>query len=341
MIDADVSDTDADADTVSDVGETREAGRETVEVPAYYAAEIRRRERVARESPIDVYSSSVNEAWGWPWKLTASNERRQSTARSAGTVMVDPGLRNPACSPEIAHAAARVDADYVILKDISPEHRQHADLKERHLTSLKTSANCIDWFRELRAAAQEHERVSVGAWTVTHDAAPVVPLQPPYEETLAAAGEGHECRGGTVNLLDDDDIEYYAVGGLLSIDAVEERISALQYVRDELDDGVRLHALAPGTSPAMIRALRENADLVDSLDVSTPENAPGRGGKLPDVEWKQHKIRVSAGEDSSVTRAQYSAGIAVELARQLTPGKFDEQQDVHNRDDEQRGLGSF
>ena len=310
-----------------------------VDLPAYYAEEIRRRERIARECPVDVYSSSVNAAWGWPWKLTSSNERRQTTRKSAGTVMVDPGFRNPACSPEIAHAAWKVDADYVLMKDISPEHALHGDAEDRHLVSLDTSANCVDWYRELRAAAENGETVHVGRWQVAHSAAPVVPLQPPYAETVAAAAEDRERRGGTVNLLADDDIQYYAAGGLLSIASVDERIEELQFLRDALGDA-KIHALAPGTNPVMIRALRENADLVDSLDVSTPENAPANG-KLPDVDWKQHKIRMTAGTDSSITRGQYAAGIAVELARQLTPGKFDRREDVSDCGDAQTEISAW
>ncbi|WP_318571007.1 hypothetical protein [Salinigranum marinum] len=90
----------------------------------------------------------------------------------------------------------------------------------------------------------------------------------------------------------------------------------------------------------MIRALRKNADLVDSLDVSTPENAPANG-KLPDVDWKQHKIRMTAGTDSSITRGQYAAGIAVELSRQLTPGKFDRREDVSDCGDEQTEISAW
>jgi dolichol-phosphate mannosyltransferase len=37
--------------------------------------------------------------------------------------MVDPGFRNPACSPEIAHAAWKTDADYVLMADADATYR--------------------------------------------------------------------------------------------------------------------------------------------------------------------------------------------------------------------------
>lgn len=325
---------------------------ETVEVPAYYAREVRERERIARECPIDVFCSSINWRWGWPFKLNSSRERRLSARESADTFIIDPGAYNPACIPEIGHAAHKTDADYVFAKDISPKHELHGDIEERHLRSVSVSQNYVSQNRAMRAV----ESYQVGTWECAHSAGVIVPIQPPFEESLAAMAEtveyhgtttvdGTPCRTGdvgdcTVNLLEDDDIDYYAVGGLLGIDDVHERIEALQFVRDELGSGVRIHALAPGTDPEMIRALRQHHDLVDSLDVSTPENAPSKG-KVPDRGWSQEKVNVSGGTDSSVTRGAEAARIAVELARQLTPGLFDELEYGTIDESEQSGIDDW
>lgn len=309
---------------------------ETVEVPAYYVREIQERERTARECPIDVYCSSVNPRWGWPYKLTSSRERRQSARDSAETLIVDPGAFNAACTPEIGHAAHKTNADYVLARDLSPDHPAYGERDDRHLRSLDVSRNYVAQHRAMRRA----DSYQVGQWECAHGAQVIVPIQPPFDESLAQMGETVERSAtkiidGTayrdddettsVNLLDDSDITYYAVGGLLDIDDVHERIDALQFVRDELPADAKLHALAPGTNPEMIRALRQHADLLDSLDVSTPETAPSKG-KVPDRGWHQHEVNVSGGTDSTTTRAAESARIALELARQLTPGQFDEQE---------------
>lgn len=324
----------APVDDDSDSADSTDRG--TVEVPAHYAREIRERERTARECPIDVFCSSVNPRWGWPYKLTSSRERRQSARESAETLIVDPGAFNAACTPEIGHAAHKTDADYVLARDLSPHHPAHGDRDDRHLRSLDVSRNYVAEHRAMRRA----HSYRVGQWECGHDAQVIVPIQPPFDETLARMGETVERQATkvvdgtayhndgettTVNLLDDPDITYYAVGGLLAIDDVQERIDALQFVRDELPADARLHALAPGTDPKMIRALRQHADLLDSLDVSTPETAPSKG-KVPDRGWYQHDVNVSGGTDSTTTRAAASARIALELARQLTPGKFDERE---------------
>jgi hypothetical protein len=312
----------------------REKAVETVEVPAYYADEIAEREQIARECPIKVYCSSINRRWGWPYKLNSSRERRMSARQSADSFIIDPGAYNPACSLEIGHAAWKTNADYVLARDIPPTHQHFGDLDDRHLRSVAVSQNYVAQNRAMREA----DSYTVGQWECAHNADPIVPIQPPFEESLAQMAETVEypapveaddgtplvdnSRTVKVNLLEDD-IDYYAVGGLLSIPDVDERIEALQFVRDELGSAVKIHALAPGTDPEMIRALRQHTDLVDSIDVSTPETAPSKG-KVPDRGWHQHKANVSGGEDSTTTRGAEAARIAVELARQLTPGKFDE-----------------
>lgn len=307
---------------------------ETVEVPAYYAREIREREQIARGCPINVYASSINSRWGWPYKLNSSRERRERARDSADTFIVDPGAFNPACTLEVGHAAWKTDADHVLARDLPPTHQHLGDIDGRHLKSVMVSENYVAQHRAMRRA----DSYRVGQWECANDADVIVPIQPPYEESLAAmcqtreydatvTVDGTPCRDpeGTeaVNLIADDDIDYYAVGGLLSIDDVDERIRSIQYLRDQLGTDVRLHALAPGTDPEMIRALRENADLVDSIDVSTPETAPSKG-KIPDRGWKQQKVNVTGGTDSTTVRAAASARIALELARQLTPGLYDE-----------------
>lgn len=312
-----------------------EADVDTVAVPAYYADEIAEREQIARECPIDVYCSSINRRWAWPYKLNSSRERRVSARESCDSFIIDPGAYNPACSLEIGHAAWKTDADYVLARDLPPTHRHFGDIEERHLRSVAVSQNYVAQNRAMNAA----DSYQVGQWECAHDADVIVPIQPPYEASLDAMAEtvtydaSVEGDDGTplcdssetvrVNLLEDDCIDYYAVGGMLAIDDVDDRIAALEDVRDGLGADARIHALAPGTDPEMVRALREHADLIDSLDVSTPETAPSKG-KVPDRGWHQHKCNVSGGTDSSTTRGAAAARIAVELARQLTPGLFDE-----------------
>jgi len=81
---------------------------------------------------------------------------------------------------------------------------------------------------------------------------------------------------------------------------------------------MRIHALAPGTAPAMLYELRQHPDLVDSLDVSTPERAPGNH-KVPDATWTQDRHLFPRGDGTLTLRAQHSVSIALQLAHMLSP----------------------
>ena len=151
----------------------------------------------------------------------------------------------------------------------------------------------------------------------------MLPVQPDYLEFLDAC----DARGWL------DEVSHLSIGGMLDISDVEDRIDALHDVRARLGDDYHIHALAPSTDPEMIRELRGNPHLVNSLDVSTPERAPAND-KIPDASWVQDRHFFPRGTKSSTIRAQASVLISVQLAHMLSPLCKDETfKDVLKGDD--------
>jgi hypothetical protein len=295
----------------------------TVEVPAYYRREIADRHRIATECPIDVYTSSQNPRWGWPYKLNRAGKQSPATARSCGSMLVDAGYHNLTDSAEIAMTAHRTDADIVIARDLTSNHPVVGDDRDRVEKSIGLAFYTAFWLDVLRGTEGE----TVGQWPVSHDADVMLPLQPPYEVGLEWLSEPRPVSVTAANhpryISAYDRFDHFAVGGLQDIEGVDERVRALETVREYVGDEVHVHALAPGTEIEMLQTLRERPGLVDSIDISTPECAPANN-KLPDKTWQQHRHPIPTGMDVTTVRAQYSAAIAVQLAFMLTPSLCDD-----------------
>lgn len=313
---------------------------ETVKVPSYYAREIRERERIIEACPVKVFTSSINPRWGWPWKLNASNEARPSTKRSSEELIIDPGLYNYCGTLEAAHAAAKVDADYLLARDLPPAHYADREFdRERYEVSAERVANYFIEHQRLR----EQESAMLGQWECAHDAEVIAPIQPPYAKSIEYLSTPIERtispdETAPVTVLDETD--YIALGGLLGFDDPEVRVQKLHEVREIVGDETKIHALAPGTDLAVIRAIRETPPLVDSLDVSTPEKGPAHGN-IPDKNWDYHNHDLPTGTDSTTVRGQFSGAIAIQFAYMLSPLCTDDVLDQIPNQSEQQTLNTF
>lgn len=274
-------------------------------IPHYYEREIREKEEIADAAPIDVYCSSINPRWGWRWKIVPYYEANRPAVRdSCETLIVDSGFNRWGSPADVLEAAARMDADYVFATDVTgledPENKGHNDrmptVDDPGIDShLDAALRGIELFLERARELDILEKT-------------ILPIQHPYLDFLEEA----EDRGWL------EDVGYIAVGGLKNVDAVQDRIDALHAVREFVGPDMRIHALAPGTEPEMLRELRDNPDLLDSLDNSTPEKAPA-SNKLPDASWTQNKHLFAFGDEISTVRAQYSGSIAVQFAHMISP----------------------
>lgn len=294
------------------------------DVADYVATELDAREAILEACPIDVYTSSINPRWGHPHKLMSYYEARPGVAESARMVMIDSGYSRVGSMPGVIEAAQKVDADAIIPPDLTPGCDGYED------------RDPTEHAYEIGEYWHDFRRVDL-------DCDLYLPIHPPFDHFLGelryydpgyvlgledhpafdypAEGEEWrlEARGArptfTLDLVEAAD--GVAVGGLRGLD-VDERIDALRTVYREVPRDTRIHALAPGTEPAILRELKHNPHLVDSIDVSTPEVASANG-KVPDKTWKQHRHQFPKGTNSSTIRGAFSTAIALQLAYMLSP----------------------
>lgn len=137
-------------------------------------------------------------------------------------------------------------------------------------------------------------------------ATPLIPLQPPYDE----------------HYRDLDGFSHYVLGGIAAAEP-NVQLREIRKFREVAGDYVYAHGLGLGASLTLIKALRDDPRLLDSLDLSTPEKVI-RGEKLPDKSWQQREFAYPTGEDSSTVRAQYASAVALQLNYMLGPFCSDE-----------------
>lgn len=259
--------------------------RETVDVPARFAEEIAARQRLHERCPVDVFVAGVNPRYSWPNRLVSAREaNRPALRRSCDTLIVDSVMQDDYFPvPDILDAADEIDADYVVMKDYPSAPDATLDAYDRFMS-----------------------------FYVDHPTtAEVVPVLSPGRirqqwRTYAVGGPDHPM---------------YGIGGLCG-ETPERQVRALRTAREVAGDDVRLHAFGVGTSAEAIHALRESAaegrPLVDSLDISTPENAVANN-KIPGKRWQQRRVPLPGGVDSTTVRAGFAEAVARMLAYELTP----------------------
>lgn len=132
-------------------------------------------------------------------------------------------------------------------------------------------------------------------------ATPLITLQPPYDQHYRdLAGWSHYVLGG-IALADPDD-----------------QLAAIRRFREAAGYDVYAHGLGLGASVRLVRALRDDPRLLDSFDLSTPEQVV-KGEKLPDESWKQREHHYPRGQDSSTVRAAFASAVALQLNYMLGP----------------------
>ena len=267
-----------------------------VTVPARYAREIQARERLHEQCPVDIYVAGINPRYSWPFRLMSAKEARPAVRDACDSLIVDSVVTDPYYSmQQVLDVAHRIEADYVVGKDWPA----FVDPKGEGVSTL-------DAYDHFAGTYHRHEC----------EAELIVPLQPPFDKQ-------------TIRSLRRSGMDHFALGGLRDLASIEQ-VRHIRTFREHAGYGVFAHGLGIGTSIEVLVAIRKSiaADptrpLVDSLDISTPENAV-RNNKLPTKAWNQHRIPLPSGEDSTTVRAGFAEAIARMLEYEFTPGCDDEQ----------------
>ena len=80
---------------------------------------------------------------------------------------------------------------------------------------------------------------------------------------------------------------YLAIGGMLGIKPIEQ-VRIIKDIRNHVGNNTYLHGFGMGTSLHLIKALRENPKLLDSIDMATAETMV-KNGKTTDWTFKQRE----------------------------------------------------
>lgn len=290
-----------------------------------YARELDEREDLIEACPFEIYVSSINPRWGYPYKLMPYTEARPGVRDSSRMCFIDSGYSQIGSMSDILTAAQDIGATGIIPPDMTPAIEGYEDLDAKtHAYEVK------DHYWEFVRSDFEGDIY--------------LPLHPPFDEFTYELG--HYDPGYVLGLKDDpafdypktdEELEMYlagrahysetydltkaadgvAVGGLRGL-SVDERIEGIREVYHGVGRDTKIHALAPGTELEMIRFLRKNPQMVDSIDLSTPETAPANG-KIPDATWHQHKHLFPPGTNSTTVRGMASTMIAIQLNFMLGP----------------------
>lgn len=317
-----------------------------------YDRELDEREDLIEECPIDIYVPSINPRYGYPHKLMTYYEDRPGVRDSATHVIIDSGKTRVGEMDRILESARDMDADQIVPPDTTPfvdgyedlTAADHAYEQAEYYWDWHTSDVDADLLLPLHPNHGEYAD-ELSTWEPDH----ILGLEshPSYDcpespEEIDQYRSGRAYYSYTLDLIDAAD--GVAVGGLLGM-SVSARIDALRTVRARVGRHKHVHALAPGTEPEMLLFLRQNPNVIDSMDISTPESAPGNG-KIADATWKQHLHLYPPGFNSTTVRGMASLYLVLQLNYMLGPW-FNEEKwlkklaEASDEDDEQETLSSF
>jgi len=188
------------------------------------------------ECPVDVYIPS-NMRYDYPYKLGKPSYASESVRETAETYIMDSGIGDDVTNQEVLDLAAKVDADFVVAKDILHDQQQ----------------------------TTENVKTFLDSWDNHHcRATPMIPLQPPHDEHyLDLPDAGHYLMGG--------------ISPGLTQYTTEDVIEFVRTFRERHGIEPYLHLLGVGANPTLAHWLGSNPDMVDSIDCSTPEQCAING----------------------------------------------------------------
>ena len=220
----------------------------------------------ARNNRLTIFSASstgVGSNYDYPYKL----EKYPGSDTIRDTCVeyaLDSNINDPSVTnQEILDMAFERRADYVVPKDTP------GDPKET-VASL----------REFRSLMDDHQDI-YGHLT------PIAPLQPPHKETYLK----HE------SLYEEFPI--IGIGGLRNADP-SRQLTAIKNVREVVGQKP-IHGFGMGGQLDFIKTVRDNPGLIQSVDLSTPEQAPMNGHQIS-ATLDQNPSRAPHGDSSSQIR---------------------------------------
>lgn len=251
----------------------------------------RRLEVLLDACPIDIYAASSLKH-PWPYRLQNAVECYPASFWRSQHRIMDSAIGADLTNEDVLAEAVEKRATAVVAKD--------------YLHDQEATTASIREFIDLHDP-DEHPRA-------------YIPLQPPYDEHAAEVYPTVE-RSHLAHR--------YMLGGLANA-TPEERIDEMLAFRSEVGDEPVAHGLGWGLDDQLVATIREEPDLLDSVDNSTPQNAL-RNGRIVDKHWQSRPFGVvDKGQYQNVTMGGFEFATLVQAAHRLTPYN-DEFADTHNQ----------
>jgi 8-oxo-dGTP pyrophosphatase MutT (NUDIX family) len=288
-----------------------------------------KRLEIVRNAYARVYVGSDVDRYWVPYRLQPVDRARQKVANECLQYILDSGFKDPTVTnEEILQKATEVNPNYIIPKDYLPWDAYNTDkLPQESVKELRAVRKKYDG--DFQAATTDSILEFLDLWEQSPTSGrPIIPLQPNHVEHYRSLPERVKRHS------------YFSIGGIAHA-GPEKQVHALREFREEIGYHVQVHALGVGTHLKTIRAIRDDPALVDSLDVSTPEQT-AKNESIPDKSFKQPpdgSFKMAKGKNSSTTRAAWAEAVYLHLCYAIGP--FCDDDLYEQESDEDRYLGTL
>lgn len=172
--------------------------------------------------------------------------------------------------------------------DAATEHNAHYVIPRDYLSQPDRTTESVTEFLELYEESNCPAQV-------------IVPLQPDH-----------------LDHLDDwQGYSHYAIGGVSEAEP-KEQVEALKKVRDEIGYGPYIHGFGFDVDAKVIRAVRNDPQLVDSIDFNLPEGMTGYG-EITDAGLERIEFTYPHGDSATAVRAMFALAMATMTAYMMSP----------------------
>lgn len=214
-------------------------------------------DRIIEACPVK-YHLSGNEGCRshWPWRMQPVHASSPRYSENSQSYIIDSSIEDPSIgNEEIIERGKNIEADAIVLADFMPfeyyEHKKQngkldsngakklLELKRKYDNAYEASLDSIK--KGMRLAEKSDYLGKV-----------IIPLQPPHLKSLKNLGRPKNV----------------AIGGLKEAH-VSKKIEATKKVRRELGEDAFIHGLGFGATDSLIQEIRENENLLDSIDSRT------------------------------------------------------------------------
>lgn len=216
----------------------------------------------------------------YPRKLAATGNVYGKLRSSCFTMYMDSAIAKPVATDELYQDAVEKNVDYVFSND-----------------TLNDADATLESTKQLLSLRDGHSIQSPSVIPV---------IQAPHREHLEDNWDFYSRFG------------QFALGGLQGFEPLEQ-VSVIKDVREYIGKEKDVHGFGIGTSLPVIKALREDPDLLDTFDISTPETAV-KSGKIPDAALTQHSdFVIPQGDRSSLPNSAWTKAILLQINYLLSP----------------------